>query len=333
MSLRAIGGILLLSCAAGAPAWAEPTVSSEPPAPQRCLTAEPGKAGIPEYPFDQLKREEQGRVQAELVFTLPTARPEVIVISSQGSTAFVDAVKDHARHLRVPCLRPDEGPARLRLDFVFRPDDRKVVGSMPTTEEQRRRDAIVQCLVHNSGKKQPPYPFQALRQQIAGRVVAVLRFITADGPPEVHLHARPYAAVLRQSLEEWSQGYRMPCLQGEPVQVTVKFVFKFEGDREYGMRNITLLQFMGSVRDIRKQHVAFDTHTMSCPFDLHVAHYQPQSENIVGQLGDYNAARQPLIDWLRAAELGLPARQLDAVFADRFTLHVPCVRFDLQPKS
>ena len=42
---------------------------------------------------------------------------------------------------------------------------------------------------------------------------------------------------------------------------------------------------------------------------------------------------RPLIDWLRAAELGLPARQLDAVFADRFTLHVPCVRFDLQPKS
>ncbi|HLL19339.1 MAG TPA: hypothetical protein VK439_11195, partial [Rubrivivax sp.] len=232
----------------------------------------------------------------------------------------------------VPCLRPDEGAARLRLDFVFRPDDRKVVGTVPTDDEQQRRTALGQCLAHTTGKKQLDYPFRALREGIAGRVVAVVRFTSADQPPEVHLHSRPYAKVLRDHVDEWSKGYRLPCLQGTPSTLILEFVFKFRGDPEYGMRNITLMQFMGSVRDIQKQHIVFDTSTMSCPFDLQMAHYQPQSQNVVGQLGDYNAARQPLIDWLRAAELGLPARQLDAVFADSFKLHVPCVQVDLQPK-
>jgi len=327
----ALGG-LLLSCAAAASAWAQPSVSREPTATERCLTVEPGKAGIPEYPFDQQKREEPGRVLAELVFTLPTARPEVIVIDSEGHRAFVDAVKDHARHLRVPCLRPDEGAARLRLNFVFRAEDRKVVGSPQTDDEQKRRTAIAQCLAHTSGRMQLDYPPSALRQHIAGRVVAVLRFTAGDQPPEVHLHSRPYAQVLRDSVGEWSKGYRLPCLQGGPSIVTVDFIFKFEGDREYGMRNVTLLQFIRSVRDIQKQRVAFDTNSMSCPFDLQMAHYQPQSQNVVGQMDNYDAARQPLIEWLRAAELGLTGPQLNAIFADRFTLHVPCLRVDLEPK-
>jgi hypothetical protein len=307
-------------------------VEALPSAASRCLQPRADARGEPEYPFAAWKNNEKGRVKVELEFTIPDGRPRVQVLEREGPSSLVDAVESHLRSYRVPCLTAAETPARLQIEFVFRPDDRRVLWAQPLDADAAERGKSLACVRHASGDKAPAYPLAALRAELQGRVLAKLRFVAPDQPPVAEIHARPSARPLADAVERWVAGYRMPCLEGSPAEGLWSFVYRLEGDA-FGLKPLDLLQFMGSVVGIDKQHVNVDTTAMGCPFDLRLSYRQPVMPNGVGEIGSRDPARRPLIEWLQAARLNLSRRAEDAVFADSTTINVPCAKIDLKPKE
>jgi len=101
----------------------------------------------------------------------------------------------------------------------------------------------------------------------------------------------------------------------------------------YGFKDITFLQYLRHVKDLREQTLVADTTTMGCPFDVSLIYRKPHLHNIVGQLGGGHPARRPLLDWLAQAELQLPRQSLTSVFGDEVRFTVPCIKINLKPKE
>lgn len=299
----------------------------------RCLTPASNGERQPAYPTDALRTDLGGRVQVALDFTVAEGAPLVTVLMRDSSEYFVQAVRQHVRTWRVPCLAEAGGRARLVFDFLFRPDDRKVVWTTPDDVADEGRREMLRCVVHVSGEKGPEYHRRAQQMGVRGNVYAMLRFVAPDQPPIAELLGHRHAADLVKSSEAWVNGLRMPCLAGGDLRASWMFMYRFEGDSPFGFRPMTLLQYMAHVKDLDKQTVEFDTRTMSCPFDLRLRYLQPQASNRVGQVGDVDPARQALIAWLESSELQLRGTTALAVYADEARITVPCVKINLKPKE
>lgn len=318
-------------------------VTLEPSAAVACMTPAADARGVPEYPFVAFKSGHKGRVRVVLSFTSPDTHPAVKVTEHEGDDSFVDAVKAHVRQFRVPCHDGGELPVRLTFDFQFRPDDREVFSSGPIDADAAARNEQLACMVHESGRKAPRYPDRALGAAVQGRVVALLRFEAPDQAPlaEVYTRAdaqssstsRQAAEMLSEPIAAWVKGYRLPCLQGRPISTTVIFVYRDERDA-YGFKpNMTLMNLLPAVRNIKLQRLAFDFNRMACPFDVAMTYYQPHLPNRVLEIGTHDPSRRPFLDWLRQSVLDLPEPTLDSVFADTARFTVPCMKINLQPKD
>jgi hypothetical protein len=298
----------------------------------QCLQLLPGENTELVYPFDAFKRGDEGRVLVELEFTVAIGRPRVTVVEQQGDRTFVEAVRDHVRNLRVPCLTDADVPVRLRQDYVFKPA--KATPKASTTDlADAERKAQANCVKHHKGKATPDYPASAERRGEVGRVFVRLSFSASDQAPELEVLAHEPDEALARSVRQFAEGLRMPCYAGTPVKTTMQFVFNLDGNREYGFKPLTLLGFLSGVKGIREQTIRYDFNTMACPFEVELIYLQPHSRNSVYEMGDAVAQRQPFLDWLRQVELDLPARNLAAVYADRALISVPCATFDIKPKA
>lgn len=323
---------LVLAAAALLPAAAQAQQASiEPSAAQRCLQLADGKTDGPEYPFELMKLGRSGRVVVLLTFTKADARPAVQVLEREGEEEFADVIERHVRRLRVPCLRPDEGQATLRQEYRFRPDEHPVsaLDTHPETDRQQRLSA---CLMHVSGRHEPAYPWRAGREDVQGRVLLRLRFDAPDRPPQAQVLARPRADLLARAAAEFAAGYRLPCIEGGPVRLSLQYNYVFQGEA-YGFRKATLPQIVGSMKNIRLQRVFFNLDTMGCPFDVTFTYWQPLAPNVVTAHGPPDGRRAALLQWLRDAELALRESQLDALFGDTVGFTVPCGKIDLQPEE
>jgi hypothetical protein len=327
---KALGLVATLALWAGSASAQLTTLA--PSATAACLTPPVAERGEPEYPTMLYKSGKAGRVVAAATFEgtdfFPT--PTIKIEAQEGSDEFVDAVKKHLRSLRVPCL-PRDGKATLRFEFVFDPNSPRVFWADPVDTADSERQALLKCVVGIKDNKPPSYPLEAKRFALQGRVWATARYLAPDQPPEVKLHFRPNAQQLANEVEDWLRQRRMPCLQTEPIEAEMIFIFRLGGD-VYGFKPLSLLQYMGKVKDLARQRVQFDTQTMGCPFDLKLQYRQPDAPNKLGQAATSNPARRPLLDWLAASQLDLHGAGLDSVYADTADIHVPCVKIDLQPK-
>ena len=323
--------VLHLGCAV---LLALPAAASEltlAPSPAACLTSTAGERGAPDYPDDEWRRGVPGRVLAELIFTGPQLRPELRVVQSEGGPAFIESVRRHVRNLRLPCLESASSPARVQLDFVFKPVERSGAAPEATDPDRAEQERQLACVVNAAGMK-PEYPMQARRNDVQGRVLLEMRFVNAEGPPEITLVARPSSKDFLAPVTGWAQQFRMPCHAGRPVPTRWTLVYRFEGDESYGFKKLRLIDFLGSIRDIQSQRVNFDFDTMACPFEIRLQYLQPQRRNEVVQINEPNSARQPFLDWMAGSELKLGDKAQDAVFGDKLVLTVPCGKFDLEPK-
>lgn len=302
------------------------------PSPAACLSPPASERGTPEYPEFLWAGGTPGRVQVELIFTGSTSRPEVKILQSEGGAEFVESVRRHVRDLRLPCLETADIPARVQIDFVFKPLERKgeVPAAMdPDRAEQERQLA---CVV-NGASAIPAYPMEARRNGVQGRVVVDMRFVNADSPPEITLLARPASKDFLPSVQRWAEQFRMPGHAGRPVQSRWTLVYRFAGDERYGFGKTRLVELLGSIRGLESQRVNFDFNTMGCPFELRLQYLQPMRRNRVVQVSEPNPMRQAFVEWLEGAELKLTEAAQDAVFGDSVVLVVPCSKFDLQPRG
>lgn len=306
----------------------------EPSAALQCLTPPEGSRGGPEYPFAEYKSGKGGRVKVQLIFTTPHGRPEVKVLDRpDDGGGFVDAVEAHVRDFRVPCLNEMGGRAELTFEFIFKQDGQRIHWTRPQDAADQTRRKLAACVKHVSGEDKMVYPPSAARRNLQGRVLVQLTFDSPDGPPVAKLYSRTSAEMLRTEVARWVEGLRMPCHTGGPTTSSWTYIFVMEGDA-YGFRpGLSLMAFLGSVRDIRQQRVEFDLSTMACPFEVELQYRQPYLPNLVGEVGQYNPSRQPFLSWLAAADLDLPGRALDSVYGDKLRLLVPCLNINLKPSS
>ena len=309
-----------------------PAPELQPSAAQQCLTHTAGKDAQPEYPVAEFNHNIGGRVQVELAFSRADRAPEVTILLQQANQPLVNAVLEHLRGLRVPCLVDGAAAVRLKQDFIFAVDRRQVHWTDAVDADMRRRAALMNCVRHVSGSMRMDYPAWALRRQLQGRVLVRAQFGNATDAPDIEVFARPYADNLADEVKGWVQQSRLPCHEGAPLTAVWTFVFLIEGDR-YGFRELGFRQFLGSAKGIRSQTIAFDTTTMGCPFDLQFQYRQPAMPNAVGEVDPPNPARRPLLQWMAGTELQLDGSSLDAVFGDSAKITVPCLKIDLKPQE
>ena len=294
-----------------------------------CLTPPEAERGVPEYPAQELKRKDGGTIRVELVFTAPDAEPAVRVLTTNAFSRLVDAVRDHVRKFRVPCLPPGGEPVRLDQQYVFRPGDARPVFALePVDQADAERDRQAACLMRITPGEYPAYPTAMLRQGAQGSFLVRLRFTSPSSAPELSFLAEPsFGGALKASVEEFVQGYRLPCLRGEPKTMQLAFVFRVEGGDRTFLQDMPLLQFLRSARTLPPAQ--FDFGSMGCPFDLQVTHFQPFAVNVVSQIGESRPERSDFMRWIARIPLRLTDNQAQELLATDFTLSVPCGRLDL----
>lgn len=327
-SLRAI----VVGCIAW---WALSAAASEltlAPSPATCMSPPAQQRGTPDYPQDLWVAGTPGRVLVELIFTGPDLRPEVKILRSEGGPEFVESVRRHVRDLRLPCLESADIPARVRIDFDFKPVERKAVASAAVDPDRAEQERQLACVVNGDGPA-PAFPMEARRSGVQGRVLVEMRFVNANGPPEVTLISRPASKVFLPSVARWAEQFRMPCHAGRPVPTRWTLVYRIAGDERYGFKKIRLVEFLGSIRGLESMQAQFDFNAMGCPFEIRLQYVQPQRRNVVVEINEPLPQRQPFLDWLAGAELKISDRDQDAVFGDSVVLAVPCGKFDLQPRG
>lgn len=322
-------GLALLFAAASVSAQ---QVEIAPSMAQRCLTVVAGAREGPEYPFDQFKAEERGAVSVLLEFDRPDGPPRATVQEHTG-WPFAEAVLAHARDLRVPCFLPGSLPVRLLRDYVFRPDDRRVHWHRTRDADAGAKAEAWKCVRHERGWESPAYPSAAARNDVQGRVIAQVRYEAPDRPPVVATHAQRSASLLASAVSSWLQGTRMPCYPGSPVAYYTVYEFLLEGAGRFGFKEVTFRNLIAATAGIEKQTLQLDTTTMGCPFDVKLRYRQPHLPNSVGEVGDRNAARRPLLEWIETVAFKLPQADLDSIYGDEAIVHVPCIKVDLKPKE
>jgi hypothetical protein len=311
---------------------AQPTVELAPSDALACLTPNAAQRGAIEFPFDAWKTGRDGEVKVRAMFDSADGAPELRVLTSEGGAEFEAAVKAAMKQWRVPCLRPGQR-ATLEQVVAFKSSLGKAY-TLPARDAAEALElAALRCMAHLRGEKTPDYPSDALRQGVQGNVLARVRVTGPDREPEVVVSARPQARSLARSVREWLKDVRMPCLSGEHINSIYTFKFVFEGDN-FGLKPMTLTQFLPGVKGIRSTPLQLDTTAMGCPFSLRWQFRRPFADNGVHDLDTTpRPEREPLFAWLRQVELNLSEEALDAVYGDNTILTVPCLKINLNPKE
>lgn len=301
------------------------------PAALACLSPPVAERGVPAYPEELLQAKVGGEVMVALRFDGPDSAPSVDFLEPRRELAFEQAVHAHVRKLRTPCLASGAPALRLTQTYAFLPHDgRKVTWSAPRDADEARQNQLTACTKH-PGEDGFEYPSLALRDEEEGKVIVRMTFTGPDAAPTLELlMPAPHRRLTRDALEK-AAGFRMPCHAGEPASVLRVFTYQLGGgQRRAVLRDMDLMAFLGSVRNVGDVPARFDLDMLGCPFDVRVAHLQPFARNRVGELGPPRAERRPLLEWLASLELRFPDRQLaNAVYAERFTLNIPCGKIDL----
>ncbi len=319
-------GFAALALAWVVPAHAqESTMLASSPA-QECMTrgTEP-----PEYPLELYERRDDATLNVELIFGGPDDAPRVVVKSDTAYDGrFEAAVRKYVRQFRVPCMKAEDAPVRLRQVYVFTPNDgRKVAVSAPVDERAQERKAKLACITHVLNIKAPSYSRNALLVDAQGPVIVNLRFVQPDAPPEVRILAAAHK-LLKQEIEDYSAGLRLPCLEGDTISLNRLYDFKLVGGERTVLRDTKLPQLLASARNLTAP-VFFNFDTMGCPFDVRMTYFQPYLSNDVHELETSRPARQPFLDWLSGLTLNLDEKTNLRVVGKQMTIGVPCGSLDL----
>jgi TonB family protein len=301
------------------------TATLAPSQALQCLTpTEPERAALA-YPPDALKRKDGGVVRAEMRFDHPELEPDVTILG-EPLEALAGAVRAHLRRYRVPCLGVDQHTTLLQ-EFRFNPTDgRQVMWTAPRDRGDAARDARLRCVTRSPA---PDYPAMAAREQQQGTVVVRATFSDGQNAPQVRvLDDTPDRALIEAALRAARQ-MRMPCHSGVTESVDVHYVFMIDGGDRVVVRDMPLINYLSSLKDIRHAQVYFDFNEMKCPFDVRILMQQPVANNQVGEVGESVPERAFFLAWLSRQRLVLPAKQQNRLIGQSFDVSVPCGALNL----
>jgi len=116
------------------------------------------------------------------------------------------------------------------------------VGSATAQTVTLEPSAVLACLTLKSGADlQPGYPFEAWKEQLAGRVKVELVFTEADARPNVNVQVAlgdeskeiESKALFVAAVKDHVRNYRVPCLDSKagPARLVFDYVFKPDSQR------------------------------------------------------------------------------------------------------
>lgn len=316
-------------CFALAPAIAQEVMLAPSPFLE-CMAPTPGSPTAPVYPEHLLEAKTSARMSVEIEFSGPDSVPQVRIAKHPYDAEFDDAIKRYARTLRLPCMPVGAKPVVLTQRYVFNPTDgRKAMPPQTEDAAHLARQDMVDCLKHVNGQVRIQYPREALRQVRQGKVMARMRFTNATEPPKVSYLAEIGGKEFRESLDGHLAGQRLTCLKpGDgPVDLDIYYIFTIEGESQATFKDMSLQTFLGIVKT--PPPISADLTSMACPFDVRLRYLQPHTLNQVVEVETTNPARKPLLEWLRKLRLNVTQAVNDRVFADQFTVSVPCGKIEL----
>ena len=319
---------VFLGLAESAVATPPAQVTATQTAAESCLFPPLDQRAKPEYPEDALRRKESGQVDAEFTFSAPDAAPDVR-FKSDSSAEMLASVTTYAKQLRVPCMAKGDEPVTLKQTFDFVPNDgRKVAWTSPVEPPNGRRKAAFECMTSDAALR-PEYPAEALLANREGTVVARVRFVAPDKPPEVEFLDKGGDARFPDAVRPFVASMRVPCLHGEPLETMFHYRFLIEGNPRHLLNDLDLPHFIALVRKVPPGSAYFDTRLMKCPFDVRITFQQPWEPNLVQELEEDVLARHAFIDWMSQRQFDLPERAGNALLGQQMVVHVPCVIVDL----
>lgn len=326
------GMATLLACLAPPAAQADDTTLA-PSAALTCLTLPPGISAQPNYPAQLLERKSGGTLHVELLFTGPNKKPRFKVTSDEtldGFDQLSEVLQRHTEQYRLPCMSATDAPVTLRRDYVFDPlGPGKVMASAPVDAADAARQKQMACRTHIGGPDAKlPYPYLARLNGAEGKVMVRLRFTTPDKPPTVQVVVAASSPSLKQTAIQFSEGYRVPCLENGPLEMDQIFSFALVGNGRLLLRDAPLKTLLGAAKSYPKP-AFFDLNKMACPFELRLTYKQPWGKNFVAELDQSSPERAALLDWLAGIVLNLNDQDSLAVLGDSFNVSVPCGSIDL----
>ena len=312
-------------------AHAEPEVLLPPSDAQACLSPAEGDRVRPVYPAEELRLKDHTTVHADLVFDAPDHRPTVEFLDGNHVGAFEESVRDYARQLRVPCMKPGAAPVRLHQDFVFEPNDgRKVVWTAVSDQADVRRRELLKCGTWPKGRDgYIRYPTTAVQSRLQGVVVVRALFVDPAEPPEVTVIDDAGSGAFVLAVRPYLEQMRVPCLKDEPVAFHMFFNFRLDGTSatKHVLKDLDLQTYLGVASSAPSAY--FDTNTMGCPFDVRLKFRQPFEPNGISELETDVPARHAFLDWLASLKVDMEPAKAKELFGQVSTIHVPCAKLDI----
>lgn len=197
--------------------------------------------------------------------------------------------------------------------------------------------------------KAPALPIDAMRQaardigesnyqQDPGTAIVRVTFRAPDAAPEVETVFAGGSKAFAQALVEQARLLRLPCATADQPVVSVemhRLRVRYTGWEHYQAAEprlkpeLQLRDVVRLVKDLKSQHVKFDTREMGCPFDVRFAPYRPYLPNVAEASVENAAQRAPLLEWMRNITLDLPRDFMNTAIGQESTVAVPCAVLDL----
>ena len=323
------GALLALAALAGSiPAQAQSRMTLAASPAERCLSPAVAERVKPVYPAELLRLKRGASFEAEFVFAGPESAPAVRFVNDPDPE-YRDAVEAYAKQLRVPCMDKAGPPVTLKQGFDFVPNDgRKVAWTTPSEPVDSQRRQQLRCVVSDANAR-PDYPVDLLRAGRQGTVVARVRFVAADRPPEVEILDNGGGRRFGENVAGFAEAMRMPCLHDAPVEMMMHYRFVIDGAGRPVLNDLDLKSFLASVKPVAPGSAFFETRTMKCPFDVRLTWQQPYEPNLIAELEEDVPARHAFLDWMAQRQFDLPPRQTNLLLGQQTVVHIPCVTIDL----
>lgn len=286
----------------------------------------------PTEPLTYPEREDElrlsGRLRARLTFSRPDRAPEVEVLAFAGSKALTDAALDYLRGYRLPCLVPG---ALQVLDQEVRFNSRDLADDALDESHSKWN-----CL-----REPVPFEYEEDKEVVwvkkrptrtRGNVLLDLKFDGPDVPPTVRVHYNSAPKSFGEAVLDHVKTYRLPCLKPGEAPAYARRNFHYAGSdvgSDYALKDMGLVAFLKSIKDLDKVPAKFDLDSMVCPFKVVWRLYQPAVKNYVEEIGKSVPERRPFLDWLASLSMKLTKDQFEGLMGAETVITVPCGKIEL----
>jgi hypothetical protein len=323
-----VGALLVLWSSATAAQSFEPVpVAASAPA---CLANPAGPA--PELP--PLFGKESAVIRVELTFTEPDQPPSIGVTFRKGVDDAARIVREHVARSRWPCLAKGHVVTAIQ-EFQFVPGTPgRVIASEPLVTELKYGE-MLDCTAQIRSLRPPALDFglEGNRERvIPGKVMVEITFSSPDDAPEIKVlfgdWNRSLVEVVRRGI---ISAYRLPCASPQNKVVFLRY-FHYDGPEPPPTKRLkqelTLIEFVGLLGDLKQYKNRFELDTMGCPFKVRFSPWMPYAANWVEELGAPNPNRQFFLKWLAGVTLNLPPEIMKTAAGEPTVVSVPCGLID-----